>query len=144
MRERKIYVQVLLVALAQFVLSSPARADVFKSWMSGNFPKVSFETPERFCEAWYSKVIGIEIYNPANNYYESPIHFSCGEHGFRQTGAQIDLLIVNCLEGQWPNEYYTGCEYPSSRSTKEPLIYSIFRPGNALEALIYLGATAGF
>ncbi|MCQ3013713.1 hypothetical protein NLO86_25935, partial [Pseudomonas savastanoi] len=27
---------------------------------------------------------------------------------------------------------------------KEPLIYSIFRPGNALEALIYLGATAGF
>ncbi|UNO24014.1 hypothetical protein [Pseudomonas amygdali] len=27
---------------------------------------------------------------------------------------------------------------------REPLIYSIFRPGNALEALIYLGATAGF
>ncbi|WP_010208306.1 hypothetical protein [Pseudomonas amygdali] len=27
---------------------------------------------------------------------------------------------------------------------KEALIYSIFRPGNALEALIYLGATAGF
>ncbi|KWS12365.1 hypothetical protein AL065_04665 [Pseudomonas amygdali pv. ulmi] len=30
------------------------------------------------------------------------------------------------------------------RLPKEPLIYSIFRPGNALEALIYLGATAGF
>ncbi|WP_162267139.1 PAS domain S-box protein [Pseudomonas amygdali] len=28
--------------------------------------------------------------------------------------------------------------------SREPLIYSIFRPGNALEALIYLGATAGF
>ncbi|WP_055001313.1 hypothetical protein [Pseudomonas cannabina] len=28
--------------------------------------------------------------------------------------------------------------------TKEALIYSIFRPCNALEALIYLGATAGF
>ncbi|KPW81501.1 hypothetical protein SAMN05216597_1640 [Pseudomonas cannabina] len=27
---------------------------------------------------------------------------------------------------------------------KEALIYSIFRPCNALEALIYLGATAGF
>ncbi len=29
-------------------------------------------------------------------------------------------------------------------ASREPLIYSIFRPGNALEALIYLGATAGF
>ncbi|SDQ87458.1 hypothetical protein SAMN05216597_1512 [Pseudomonas cannabina] len=27
---------------------------------------------------------------------------------------------------------------------REALIYSIFRPCNALEALIYLGATAGF
>ncbi len=31
-----------------------------------------------------------------------------------------------------------------SRLVREPLIYSIFRPGNALEAVIYLGATAGF
>ncbi|SDR33431.1 hypothetical protein SAMN05216597_3710 [Pseudomonas cannabina] len=29
-------------------------------------------------------------------------------------------------------------------ATREALIYSIFRPCNALEALIYLGATAGF
>ncbi|SDQ91216.1 hypothetical protein SAMN05216597_1621 [Pseudomonas cannabina] len=31
-----------------------------------------------------------------------------------------------------------------STPSKEALIYSIFRPCNALEALIYLGATAGF
>ncbi len=30
------------------------------------------------------------------------------------------------------------------RNFKEALIYSIFRPCNALEALIYQGATAGF
>ncbi|SDQ45835.1 hypothetical protein SAMN05216597_0217 [Pseudomonas cannabina] len=32
----------------------------------------------------------------------------------------------------------------SDSTSKEALIYSIFRPCNALEALIYLGATAGF
>ncbi|KWT14236.1 hypothetical protein AMC94_14935 [Pseudomonas amygdali pv. aesculi] len=36
----------------------------------------------------------------------------------------------------------TDCQ--SYNHTKEALIYSIFRPCNALEALIYQGVTAGF
>ncbi|WP_010203790.1 hypothetical protein [Pseudomonas amygdali] len=39
------------------------------------------------------------------------------------------------------NIWHVNFEY---KEPKEALIYSIFRPGNALEALIYLGATAGF
>ncbi|RMN21068.1 hypothetical protein ALQ64_04396 [Pseudomonas cannabina] len=53
------------------------------------------------------------------------------DSGRARTGASIGLAAC------WLSR-------ASIYGPKEALIYSIFRPCNALEALIYLGATAGF
>ncbi|RMR23298.1 hypothetical protein ALP90_01701 [Pseudomonas amygdali pv. ulmi] len=56
-----------------------------------------------------------------------------------------DHLMFSCSESKQKqlNTWAVFGQRQQSR-VREPLIYSIFRPGNALEALIYLGATAGF
>ncbi|RMO83814.1 hypothetical protein ALQ33_101622 [Pseudomonas syringae pv. philadelphi] len=43
-----------------------------------------------------------------------------------------------------PSSSRRGSTFRGEGRSREPLIYSIFRPSNALEALIYQGATAGF
>ncbi|WP_156357579.1 hypothetical protein [Pseudomonas cannabina] len=43
-----------------------------------------------------------------------------------------------------PDTGFIASDNGGSNTSREALIYSIFRPCNALEALIYLGATAGF
>ncbi|KPW78749.1 hypothetical protein ALO81_03076, partial [Pseudomonas cannabina] len=82
-----------------------------------------------------------DLYNMLGYEHQKPMWFTDAD-GLRETESYKHLLAGSIvLNNDFTIDLYIHKDF---EIPMEALIYSIFRPCNALEALIYLGATAGF